>query len=404
MKSQELREQRAKLVSDMRGILNKAEAEKRELSADENTNYLNIEADVEKLETSIERAENLEKREADLASVIGKESRSGGYQTSSSQDPKQNDKSKAFRAFLRSGFNQISAQYRDLLAGTDSAGGFLVPDEQFVKELLTKLADSVYIRAAARKYTISGAQTGGIPTLESGFADCEWTSEVSTGAADDLTFGKRTLKPTLLSKEVKISMMLLQNAFEDPASLVASELAKVFGTTEEKAFILGTGASQPLGMMVASTNGISTDRDVSTDNTSSAVTFEGLINCQEHVKDQYKEGAVWLGSRDLRKQVRKIKGSDGQFIWEQSTKVGVPSTLLGHNFIASEFMPKTFSTGQYVGLFGNLNFYGIADRMDMGVQRLDELYAKSNKVGFIGRKETDGMPLLEEAFARVKLG
>ena len=39
----------------------------------------------------------------------------------------------------------------------------------------------------------------------------------------------------------------------------------------------------------------------------------------------------------------------------------------------------------------------------MQIQRLVELYAATNQVGFIGRMELDGMPVLEEAFVRVKL-
>jgi HK97 family phage major capsid protein len=42
-------------------------------------------------------------------------------------------------------------------------------------------------------------------------------------------------------------------------------------------------------------------------------------------------------------------------------------------------------------------------RRGMQVQRLNELYAETNQVGFIGRLETDGAPVLEEAFVRVKL-
>jgi hypothetical protein len=40
----------------------------------------------------------------------------------------------------------------------------------------------------------------------------------------------------------------------------------------------------------------------------------------------------------------------------------------------------------------------------MQFQRLNELYAETNQTGIIGRKETDGQPVLSEAFARVKLG
>jgi len=69
----------------------------------------------------------------------------------------------------------------------------------------------------------------------------------------------------------------------------------------------------------------------------------------------------------------------------------------------SEYAPSTLTTGLYVGILGDFSNYWIADALDMQVQRLVELYAEANQVGFIGRLETDGMPVLEEAFSRVKL-
>ena len=66
----------------------------------------------------------------------------------------------------------------------------------------------------------------------------------------------------------------------------------------------------------------------------------------------------------------------------------------------SEFVPNTFPTGQYVGILGDFSNYWIADALSMQVQRLNELYAETNQVGFIGRLETDGAPVLEEAFVR----
>ena len=49
------------------------------------------------------------------------------------------------------------------------------------------------------------------------------------------------------------------------------------------------------------------------------------------------------------------------------------------------------------------NGYWIADALTMTIQVLKELYAESNQTGYIGRLETDGAPVLAEAFARVKL-
>ena len=75
----------------------------------------------------------------------------------------------------------------------------------------------------------------------------------------------------------------------------------------------------------------------------------------------------------------------------------------GLQFFMSEYVPNTFTTGKYVGILGDFSFYWIVDALNLEVQRLDELYAATNQIGFIGRMETDGMPVLEEAFVRVAL-
>ncbi len=67
----------------------------------------------------------------------------------------------------------------------------------------------------------------------------------------------------------------------------------------------------------------------------------------------------------------------------------------------SEYVPNTFTTGQYVGLLGDMSFYWIADAIELQIQRLVELYAEQNQTGFIGRLESDAMPVLEEAFSRI---
>jgi HK97 family phage major capsid protein len=82
---------------------------------------------------------------------------------------------------------------------------------------------------------------------------------------------------------------------------------------------------------------------------------------------------------------------------------GEPDTILGRPLMISEYAPNTFTTGLYVGMFGDFSNYWIADLLDMQIQVLTELYAETNQDGFIGRYEGDGMPVLEEAFARVKL-
>ena len=107
---------------------------------------------------------------------------------------------------------------------------------------------------------------------------------------------------------------------------------------------------------------------------------------------------------DVLAVVSKLKDGEGQYLWRQSVLDGEPDRLLGRPVMMSEYAPNTLTTGLYVGILGDFSNYWIADALDMQIQRLVELYAETNQIGFIGRLETDGMPTLAEAFVRVKLG
>ena len=56
-----------------------------------------------------------------------------------------------------------------------------------------------------------------------------------------------------------------------------------------------------------------------------------------------------------------------------------------------------------LALIGDLSYYWIADAMNLEIQVLVERYADTNQNGYIGRQEVDGMPVLEEAFVRLKM-
>jgi HK97 family phage major capsid protein len=184
---------------------------------------------------------------------------------------------------------------------------------------------------------------------------------------------------------------------------VLNRLAYKFGITTEKAYMVGTGAQQALGVFTASNNGIPTTRDYSTGNTQTSIMMDGIIGAKYQLKGNYMPRARWIFHRDAMAQIAKLKDGDGQYIWRGSTVTGEPDRLCNLPYHMSEYAPNTFTAGLYVGILGDFSQYWIADALDMEVQRLVELYAESNQIGLIGRMETDGMPVIGEAFVRVKL-
>ena len=220
-----------------------------------------------------------------------------------------------------------------------------------------------------------------------------------------MAFGKRELTPHPLARLIKVSEKLLRIAAIDPESIVIQRMAYKFGTVSEYAYLLGTGAAQPMGVFTAAAVGfgISTARDVSTGNTATAFTTDGLMEALYSLKAQYHKTATWIFHRAAIKMLRKLKDGEGQYIWNPDIKGGQPDMILGRPYKMSEYCPSTFTASQYVGIIGDFSHYWIADALNMRIQRLNELYAATNQIGFIGRMESDGMPVLEEAFARIKL-
>ena len=142
----------------------------------------------------------------------------------------------------------------------------------------------------------------------------------------------------------------------------------------------GSGTNEPLGIFTASEDGISTGRDISTGNTSTEITFDGLLEAKYSIKTQYQPMLKWIFHRDAVKMLAKIKDSDGQYIWQQSVVEGTPDRLLNIPVLMSEYAPNTFTAGKYVGMLGDFSNYWIVDGMEMEMSVLTELYALSNQI------------------------
>jgi HK97 family phage major capsid protein len=398
MNTRELREKRANLIANARAIVDAADKESRVFNADEQKQYDAIMVDVDKMAATIEQREKLEKLESNLAQTVGEAVKP---ENESRANPNAEKTAKAWNAFLRNG--AMGAEVRALQADADISGGFFTSPQTFVNKLVMAINDLVFIRQWGTPNTVSNAQSLGFPALSADPADADWTSELAVGSEDStMAFGKRELWPKPLAKLIKVSGKLLR-LNPDVESLVIQRLAYKFQIAWEKAALTGTGSNQPLGVFTADVNGISTGRDISTDNATTAFTADGLKNAKYGLKAGYWPSAKWIFHRDGVKMLAKLKDGDGNYLWTESLRAGEPDRLMGLPMVASEYAPNTFTTGLYVGIVGDFSYYWYADALDFGIQRLNELYAATNQVGFIGRLESDGMPVLEDAFVRVKL-
>lgn len=317
------------------------------------------------------------------------------------------DYQRAFQAYLRTGERQAALQ-------SDNAeqAGYLLTPEQFAAGILKEVDDLLFIRRFARVHTVPEAESLGIRKRTARLSSFAFTAELEVAAEDtSLKYGKKVLTPHHLTGMIKVSRDLMRRS-SDIEGEVRGELARDAGEVMEDHYLTGTGDRQPLGLFTASSDGISTGRDVVT-GANDNFTADQLLVAKYTLKGQYRRGlrgeVRWLFHRDAISKIARLKDSEGQYLLRVGMGVaqdgGAPEdTLLGFPVDESERTPNTFSAGNYVGLLANYRYYEIADALSFELQVLTELYAATNQVGMIARLKTDGMPTLEEAFVRLKCG
>lgn len=409
-------------VQQARAILDRADRERRPLSAEETAQYERIDAEINRLGAEMDRAARQAKappaRPAPLggdgalaidypghdvpAMLRGRPARRTVIRPGTREAARAADKYRqSFLGYLRGDRQQLGLQ-----VSKDNKGGYLAPP-QFVAQLITFLDNDVFMRQLANVLPpMPSAVNIGVPTWEADPGDADWTAEVPAADLDEddtASLGRRDFMPQLLTKVLKVSNKLLRTSVIDPEGLLIQRLGYKFSVTEEQAFLTGSGAGRPLGVFTASDDGIPTSRD-KTCASQTTFTADELIDTLYLLKGAYQRNATWLFHRDALKIIRKLKDGQGQYLWQPGLPGGQPATILDRPLVMSEYAPNTFTTGLYAGMVGDFKAgYWIADSLEMEVQRLVELGALRNQTILIARKETDGAPVLGEAFARLKL-
>ena len=392
MKINELKRTRAQLINEARALSGKDG----EFSAEDQEQFDRLLAQADSLDSDIQRMQRLEGLESTLRDTAEDESRDEG-----SQNNQEDRSAQAVDQYLRHGLSGV--EYRDALQTQSNTGGGYWLTQQMSDTIIQSVTDMVFLESLATVETLTNGTSLGIPTLNTDLNDADWTSEIQTVSEDSsMVLGKREMVLNPLSKLVKESKTLLR-VKPSIGTFVSTRLAYKFATAKEAAYMTGNGVRKPLGVFVASDNGIGTARDVSTGNSTTAIVADNLIENKYNLKAPYLRNAKWIFHRDAMKQIAKLKDSDNQYLWLPSLRDNSPDMLLGMPVMTSEFAPNTFSASAYVGILGDFRNYWIINGKSIGVQRLDELFALSNQVGLLGYMESDGAPVLAEAFTRVKL-
>ena len=385
----ELREKRAKAWESAKAFLDSHRTAGGVLTAEDDAVYNKMEEEITNLGKEIARLERAEALDAEMKKPTSTPI------TAKPESPKADvgvgRKSEAYKkAFWNHARRHDNAEVRNALeVGTDTEGGFLVPDE-FERTLIGALTEENIIRQFAHVIQTSGGAHK-IPVVSTR-GTASWIDEEGTITESDDAFGQQMIGAHKVGTLIKVSDELLADSAFDLEGYFRTEFARRIGNTEEAAFLTGNGSGKPTGIL-NSTGGAEVGV---TTNGANLITADEIIDLFYSLKAPYRKNAIWVMNDSTVKLIRKLKDQNGQYLWQPALHEGDHDTLLGKRIYTSPYVPEVASGAKTIA-FGDFSFYWIGDRQGVSFKRLNERYAETGQVGFLATKRVDGKLILPEA-------
>jgi HK97 family phage major capsid protein len=347
------------------------------------------------LRSQIDNARSFQMAEGNNPSIMG----------GNAQDSKQEDALiRAWRGYLRGDQSQLSQIRAAQQVNPNTAGGFLVPSV-IAQEIIKPVDNPIFMRQISNVQQINANIA--IPRQNTRLT-ANWQGETETAVTSSAQVGQRDFKPHRVTVRTSASRLLIDQSVINVEQWLGSEIDYATRLKEEDAAMQGNGVGQWLGIFTASADGIPTTRDVVS--VGASIAADDIISTIMNVKATVRNVGSWVGSRQFVTAVMKLKDSANQYIFTESAgignvlAVGTPMFLKGRPLYESESAPTALTTGTYAAVFGDFNFYRIYDFLSLSVQVLDQdPYASNGEYGYVMHKFSDGAPVLDEAFSRLRV-
>ena len=385
----ELKEKRAKAWEAAKAFLDSKQGSNGLMSAEDAATYDRMETEVVDLGKEIERLERQAVIDAELAKATSTPitNKPNAQVAGETKTGRATDEYK--RAFWNNMRNRNSYEIQNALSiGTDSEGGYLVPDE-YEKKLVEALEDEVFFRSLATVIKTSSGDRK-IPIVTSK-GEAAWIDEGGQFPESDDSFGQTSIGAHKLATMIKVSDELLNDSVFNIEQYISKEFGRRIGTKEEEAFFIGDGTGKPIGIF-NKTGGAETGVTAA----STGITFDDVMDLYYSLRAPYRNKATWILNDSTVKAIRKLKDGNGNYIWQPSVREGEPDRILNRPYRTSIYVPE-LAAGNRVMAFGDYSYYWIADRQGRSFKRLNELFATTGQVGFLTSERVDGKLILSEA-------
>lgn len=285
---------------------------------------------------------------------------------------------------------------KDLLENVGASGGFLVPIEQRT-ELLSVPGPESIVRSRATVVPMRRRQiqwptldqtntTAGRPAWYGGVL-AKWTEEAAEKDETEPVFKQINLVAHKLVTYTEASDELLEDSAISLESLLQTLFRGSIDWYEEHAFVNGTGAGQPQGVIGAPAT-FAQGRAAA-----GAIGIVDIINMLEHF---HGSNPVWLISRSALPSIMQLNGPAGNasYVFMPSARDGMPGTLFGYPVFWNEHCPLLGSRGD-IGLY-DFKMYLVGDRQATTIDASKHYKFRNDITSWRGVHRVDGQPWLRQ--------
>lgn len=378
-----LAEKRQNIWNESRALLDKAEAEKRDLTAEETEVFERQSADMTALRERIDSIETTmrENSEAEAAEkrLLGERPEQRGGE----------DIDQELRSFLKGETRSMSFDAdgkvwtRALSKGTATAGGNTVPTS-FYDQMVEHLVDTTSVlQAGATVLNTASGETFELPVTTSHGAAAA-VAEAGTLAGTDPAFAKRTVGAFKFGQLIKLSRELVDDTAVDLLGYVSRSAGRNVGLALGAKLAVGAGTTEPWGIVTRATTGVTGGAGVS-----GAFTSDNLIDLMFSVIGPYRRNGSWLVKDATLGSIRKLKDGAGRYLFDPAATFGQPDTVLGRPIYTDANMAGVALSAKSV-LFGDISAYFVRIAGGVRFERSDDFAFDSDQIAFRAIIRADG--------------
>lgn len=283
-----------------------------------------------------------------------------------------------------------------LTSTSDPDGGYTVPET--VETAIDRLLENMgAIRSLASVINISTPTYKKLVTT-TGLTGAWVGEEQARPTTDNPKLSQIEINAMEMYANPAATQTLLDDSAVDIEAWLAEEVAMEFAEMESDAFINGNGVNKPRGILsytpVANASwtwgkiGFVVSGVAAALSDSSNNGVDAMINLIYSLRRGYRQNGAFVMNDLTLAAARKLKNTNGEYLWQPSTQLGVPSQLLGYPVETDDYLTDIGANAFPIWFGDWQRGYQIVDRV--GIRVLRDPYTNKPYVNFYTTKRVGG--------------